>query len=137
MKVVHRPLADVYAWCTDFRETDPDLSSISICSRRILSRDGKTVALEDHGILGMRLSARYAVRLHPPDRWEADSASRMGNGHNEYRLAPSDNGTRITITFDLRPRGVYRIPGAFAGPLLRVRLSRLWDDFVRAMEEGR
>lgn len=137
VKVVRRPPGEVYTWCTDYRETDPELSSVSIRRRRIVTRSDDAVELEDDGILGLRLSARYRVRLHPPDRWEADSASPMGTGHTEYRLAAANGGTRITITFDLRPRGLYRIPGAFARPFLRERLSRLWDDFVLDMEEGR
>ena len=136
VKHVRRPVGVVYAWCTDFQETDPDLSSVSIHGRRIVSRAADQVELEDHGVLGLPLTARYLVRLHPPDQWEADASSRMGTGHNNYRLTPEGDGTRIAIAFDLHPRGRYRIFVALAGPMLRKRLSRLWDDFVRDMEEG-
>lgn len=134
---VHRPIREVYAWCTDYQEADPGLSSVAIRARKVLSRSAGVVELEDSGVLGMRGTTRYVIHLHPPDRWEADAASKMGTGHNEYRLTPDGDGTQVSITFTLRPRGGYRILGAFAHAYLRRRLSRLWADFARDMEEGR
>jgi len=134
---VRRSLGEVYAWCTDYEETDPGLSTVAIRARRILSRSADRVELEDDGVLGMSGAVHYVIRLHPPDRWDADATSRMGTGHNEYRLSPEGDGTRIAVTFTLKPRGVYRLLGAFARPFLRRRLTRLWGDFARDMEEGR
>lgn len=134
---VRRSLPDVFAWCTDYAESDPGLSHLAIRSRTIVSRSPDVVELDDRGVLGMSARVRYVVRLHPPDRWEADAMSPMGTGHNEYRLSPDGGTTRIDVRFNLHPRGGYRILGAFAAPLLRLRLARLWSDFARDMEEGR
>lgn len=134
---VRRPLDEVYAWCTDYQVADPGLSTVAIRARKVVSRSADAVELEDYGVLGMSVAVRYRIQLHPPDRWEADATSRMGTGHNEYRLAAEEGGTRIAVTFTLRPRGGYRILGFLARPFLARRLSRLWGDFVRDMEEGR
>ena len=134
---VRRPLGEVYAWCTDYRDDDPRLSSVAIRARKILTRSADRVELEDHGLLGMSGVVHYSVRFHPPNGWDADATSHMGTGHNEYRLAPEGDGTRITVIFTLRPHGGYRILGVFARPFLVRRLSRLWRDFGRDMEERR
>lgn len=133
---VRRPLADVYAWCTDYEESDPGLSRSAARRRTIRSRTENRVEFDDDGVMGMAMAAHYQVLLHPPDRWEADSSARMGTGHNEYRLTSEGDGTRIAITFDLHPRGRYRILGVIAGRVLRRRLNRLWSDFAREMEHG-
>ncbi len=78
-----------------------------------------------------------SVRLRPPDSRDADATSHMGTGHTEYRLVSNGEGTRVTVTFALRPRGGYRVLGFFAHRFLARRLSRLWRDFARDMEEGR
>jgi hypothetical protein len=134
---VRLPLGQVYAWCTDFQEGDPGLSGASIRARKVLVRAPDLIELEDHGVLGMPGAVHYTVRLRPPDGWDADGRSHMGTGHNEYRLASEGEGTRITVTFALAPRGGYRILAFFARPFLVRRLSRLWRDFARDMEEGR
>ncbi len=136
-KHVHAPLEAVYAWSTDYRADDSDLTAVHLAGRRVLRREGDVVEMEDVLILGRPVAVRYVVRLHPPDRWEADGQSRMGSVRNEYRLTSEPGTTRLDITFDMRPRGVYRVLAPFARPALRRRLSRLWDDFVHAMETAR
>lgn len=133
-KTVKRPLADVYSWCTDYQETDGRLTRTVLRERTILRRTPDVVEFEDRGILGTSSVARYEVRLHPPDRWEAEVSSNLGSGHDEYALVPEAGGTRIEIVFDLRPRGPYRLIAPFYAGRLRRRLSALWDDFVVAME---
>ena len=121
-KHVTRPMADVFAWCTELRQ------------RRILVRTPEVIELEDRGILGPSFVARYRIRVHPPDRWEAHVTSKLGSRHDEYRLSPDSTGTRIDIGFDLHPRGPYRLIAPFYVGRLRRRLSSLWDDFAAAME---
>lgn len=133
-KHVRRPPADTFAWCTDFQDSDGQFTRANLRQRTILRRAPGFIEFEDRGILGPSSVARYTVRLHPPDRWEADVTSKMGTGHDEYRLFPDGHGTRIEIWFNLHPRGPYRLIAPFYAGRLRRRLSALWDDFVRAME---
>ncbi len=135
-KRIRAPLPAVYAWCTDYRADDSSLSTVHLESRRILRREGDVVEMEDILSLGRPVAVRTVVRLHPPDRWEADGQSRMGSVRDEYRLTEEPGATRLDIVFDLHPRGIYRVLAPFALPALRRRLSRLWDDFARAMESA-
>lgn len=129
-------MAEVFAWCTDYREDDADLSDVHLLGRRVFSHSASEVAMEDILVLGRPTPVRYRVSLHPPDRWRATGQSRYGGVESEYRLTPFPDGTRIDIEFDLRPRGPYRLLAPFVVRPMRRRLNRLWDDFVRQMEAG-
>lgn len=87
--------------------------------------------------MGFPFEARYSVRLRPPDGWDADGRSNLGRTHNTYRLAPDAQGTRLDMTFDLHLRGPYRLMAPFARGFVLRRISREWDDYLRAMESGR
>jgi hypothetical protein len=93
--------------------------------------------MEETGVMGFPFVAHFSVRLFPPDRWEADGRSNMGGTHNEYRLAPESDGTRIDAAFDINLTGPYRLMSPFARGVIARRISREWDDYVRAMESGR
>ncbi len=82
-------------------------------------------------------AAHFSVTISPPDRWEAEGRSNMGRTHNEYCLTQESNGTRINAAFDIHLTGPYRLMSPFARGFIARRLSREWDDYVRAMESGR
>src|SRR5204863_79902 len=68
-------LADVYAWCTEFRDSDPELSRVRLRSRKVIRREGDLIEMEETGIMAFPFVARFLVRLQPPDGWEADGQS--------------------------------------------------------------
>ena len=131
------PLPDVYAWCTEFRDSDPDLSRVRLRTRRVIRREGDLIEMEESGIMAFPFVARFHVRLRPPDGWEADARSNMGYTHNTYRLFSDTEGTRLEMTFDVHLTGPYRLFAPFARGFIVRRTSREWDDYVRAMESGR
>lgn len=136
-KFVRRPLPETFAWCTDYRDTDPELSRIRLRTRKILRRTETEVEMDETGRMGFPYRAHFLVRLHPPDRWVADAASNMGSSHIEYRLMPQGNGTRIELAGEVHLRGPYRLVTPFAGGFFRRKISAEWDDYVGAMESGR
>lgn len=136
-KHVRLPPPDVFAWCTDFRETDPELSRVRLRTRRVIRRDEARVTMEETGRMAFPFAAQYSVQLSPPDRWTADGRSNMGRTHNEYRLAAESDGTRLDATFDIHLAGPYRLMSPFAHGFIARRLSNEWDDYIRAMESGR
>ena len=130
-------LPDVYAWCTEFRDSDPELSRIRLRTRKVIRREGDLIEMEETGIMAFPFVARFRVRLRPPDGWEADARSNMGHTHNTYRLFSDTEGTRLEITFDVHLTGPYRLFAPFARGFIVRKTSREWDDYVRAMELGR
>jgi len=130
-------LSEAFAWCTDFQDTDPELSAIRLRTRRVIRQDSSHVVLEETGRMGFPFRARFSVSLHPPNGWEADGQSNMGRTHNDYRLTPEAGGTRLDIAFDTHLTGPYRLMSPFARGFITRRLSCEWDDYVRAMESGR
>ena len=130
-------LPDVYAWCTEFRDSDPELSRVRLRTRKVIRREGDLIEMEETGVMGFPFVSRSLVRLRPPDTWEADGRSNMGHTHNTYRLFSETEGTRLEMTFDLHLRGPYRLFAPFARRFTVRRISREWDDYVRAMQSGR
>src|SRR2546427_12431759 len=130
-------LPDVYAWCTEFRDSDPELSRVRLRTRKLIRREGDLIEMEETGIMGFPFVARFHVRLRPPDVWEADARSNMGRTHNTYRRFSDPEGTRLEMTFDVRLTGPYRLLAPFARGFVLRRISQEWDDYVRAMESGR
>ena len=130
-------LPDVYAWCTEFRDNDPELSRVRLRTRKVIRREGDLIEMEETGVMGFPFVSRSLVRLRPPDTWEADGRSNMGHTHNTYRLFPETDGTRLEMTFDLHLRGPYRLFAPFARRFTVRKISREWDDYVRAMQSGR
>src|SRR5213593_2466716 len=99
-------LPDAYAWCTEFRDSDPELSRVRLRTRKVIRREGDVIEMEETGIMGFPFIARYLVRLLPPDGWDADAHSNMGQTHNTYRLFSDTDGTRLEMTFDVHLRGL-------------------------------
>src|SRR5439155_699012 len=92
-KRFQRSVPDVYAWCTEFRDSDPELSRVRLRSRKVIRREGNLIEMEETGTMGFPFVAQYIVRLRPPDSWEADARSNMGRTHNTYKLFPDVEGT--------------------------------------------
>lgn len=130
-------LPNVYAWCTEFRDDDPELSRVRLRTRRVISREGDLIEMEESGIMAFPFVARFHVRLRPPDGWEADARSNMGYTHNMYRLLSDTEGTRLEMTFDVHLTGPYRLFAPFARGFIVRKTSREWDDYVSAMQSGR
>src|SRR5213595_4058249 len=40
-------LPDVYAWCTEFRENDPELSQVRLRARNVTRREGDLIEMEE------------------------------------------------------------------------------------------
>lgn len=133
-KHVRSPLSGVYAWCTDYRDDDAEISGVRLRWRRVLRRTADEVELEESANLGVAYTGRVLVHLYPPDRWEADLRSTAGSAHTVYRLRPEGDGTLLTIAIDVRLRWQYRLFALVARGIVRRRLSREWDDYVRAIE---
>src|SRR3989442_12563485 len=91
-------LPDVYAWCTEFRDSDPELSRVRLRTRKVIRREGDLIEMEETGVIGFPFVSRSLVRLRPPDTWEADGRSNTGQTHNTYRLFSEPEGSRLRMS---------------------------------------
>ncbi len=131
-KLIDAPKSEVFAWCTDFVDRDPEYSHVRLRTRRVLERSHDRVSLEETGVLMVPFKARIQVQLHPPDWWEADAVFSFGKTHVEYKLTDTSRGTRLDVT--IRMRGFLvslfsPLKGYFAK-----KIDREWNDYVNAME---
>ena len=74
--------------------------------------------------------------LERPTRWRHRTNESDFNGFIEYRFEPEDDGTRVTMTMEVWPRGIY---GWLGLPLLFMRREQPYAEQLpqlkRVMEE--
>ena len=90
--------------------------------------------MEETGVMLLSFKARFEVRLHYPDWWEANAQSNLGTAHNEYRLIDVPEGTRLDMRFNINLKGLLRPFSLIMKPYVRNRIKKEWDDYIRAME---
>lgn len=95
------PLDFVYRWCTDYTAQDARLEGERY-ERRILKRTSNEVVYEDLDDLdGGWFWSRMVFRLHPPDRWHAESVGSHRTYSLDYRLSALPNRqTLLTLPPD-------------------------------------
>jgi carbon monoxide dehydrogenase subunit G len=126
---VHRPLEEVFSFVGDFANAerwDP-----GVASSRALT-DGPAGVGSRYELIvvfnGKRLPMTYEVTaFDPPHRVELRGTGFTVNALDDIRFEPTERGTRIRYTADLRLRGPLRL----GEPLLR---SRFEETGRRAME---
>ena len=131
-----RPLADAYAWLTDFTEDDAKHAGAVIQTRKVRERGPKRVVYEgETEVLGRRIWGVSEVDLAPPDRWEARVVEGPRKGsRTTYHLVPRGAGCEITVDY----RFVLDDPRRFlllrvAKPLVARELRKMWRGFAAAM----
>lgn len=137
-RVFPHPLEPTFAWLTDYREDDPDLTSAVVVEKRpVLKREGNTVTLRGTlDILGKRGSGVVEIKLEAPRRYTATIVEGAGRGSvYEYQLTPvTATSTRLDVTYNVRvKRFSRRIFVMLARPFVLRQLDRMWDGFADAM----
>ena len=126
---VNRPMDEVFTFVGDFANAerwDPGVASSRALADgpvRVGSRYELIVVFN-----GRRLPMTYEVTAYdPPHRVELRGTGSTVNAVDDIRFEPTERGTRIRYTADLRLRGPFRL----GEPLLR---SRFEETGRRAME---
>ncbi len=125
------PLSFAYAWCTDFREDDPQISG----QRRriaILERAPNRLIMSARSERNGRIvTAARIVSLKPPNAWHLDW---IGDEHNEtgdYKLTRlSESTTRLNMTFKVHNKA----PTASTKAAFVKEVNAVWDKYVPALE---
>ena len=136
---IARPPADVFEYFLDFSNAPRWRQYV------------RTMQRLDHGPLkaGSRLQVtmdlageEYVFELEvlacdPPSRWRHRTNETDFFGYVEYRFEPEFAGTRVTMTIEAKPVGLY---GWLAAPLMWLRRQKPYAEQLpqlkRAIEEG-
>lgn len=132
------PLAQAYAWLTDYQDDDPARTTHVVKKRPVISRTKDVVVLEGEiEVLGQRAKGRAEVHLFPPDRWEARFQRRDGSPGSlyRYRLEPlGDQACRLVVDYGLAARKpATRLKLRLLKPLARREIHRMWEGFAASM----
>lgn len=132
------PVADAYAWLTDFRDDDVERAQGAVLrARRVVERSAKRVVYEgETEVLGRRIASTTEVDLAPPDAWEARVTKGPRTGSvTRYRLFPDGAGSRIRVEYGfVLQDGLKHLLLRLAKAKVRRDLARMWDGFAAAME---
>jgi hypothetical protein len=132
-KIIGAPLSYVYKWCTDFSESDPQLTG-SKSQRMILEKTLKRAIYAQiyDGADGRKKVAVNVVTLKPPDSWHLDYFGEEDDETAEYRLKSLGRGkTRLDMVFREKWKKIERVPSIEEQI---EHTDRAWDKFVVALE---
>lgn len=131
-KIIHAPLRFVYGWCTDYRESDPQITG-SKSKRRILMRTKRRVIyVMSYPSRGKIRTGVDVVTLHPPSAWHLDFMGDEDDETGDYVLTSlGARKTRLDMTF----KEQYRIGNAPSKAQDVKHTREMWDKYAAALEK--
>jgi hypothetical protein len=133
-KTINAPLRYVYDWCTDYRETDPQITG-SKSQRRVLQKTKKRAIYVQiyEGADGKEKVAVDIVTLKPPTSWHLDYFGEEDDETGEYRLKKSGEGkTRLDMVFKEKWKDITKIPSIEE----QIRsTNEVWDKYIASLEK--
>lgn len=133
--IFRAPLPFVYRWLTDYSSEDPLLDT-GDWQRKIVSRNRRRVVLEDLTETNKGWEwYRTTIKLHPPDRWQAELRGNVPDWSLDYRLRPMGRDrTQLTIRWRIR-RGAGDLGQSTPSKSHSERMMRrLWGNFSTALD---
>ena len=133
-KTIDAPRRYVYDWCTDYRDTDPQITG-SKSQRRVLEKTKKRAIYVQiyEGADGKEKVAVDIVTLKPPSSWHLDYFGEEDDEIGEYRLRKLAEGkTRLDMVFKEEWKNIARVPSIEE----QIRsTNEVWDKYVAALEK--
>lgn len=131
-KLIRAPMTEVFTWCTDYSDLDPEImGSKGSQTRKIVSRDkGRIVFVDTYSDPAIK-TRRVEVSLHPPSEWRAKFSGGKWEGTGIYTLSETDSGTRLEIRFQME-----KAVEGYTAEDLRQRANEVWDAYVTAIEKS-
>ena len=130
-KTIRAPLRYVFNWCTDYRETDPQITG-SKTKRKILVRNKhRVIYLASYKNRGKTRTAVDVVTLYPPKGWHLDFVGDDDDEVGDYMLTSlGPRRTRLDMWFTEH----YKMPGA-PSKAQDVKVTReVWEKYAAALE---
>jgi hypothetical protein len=131
-KVINAPLQFVYAWCTDFRESDTKISGSKAKRTMLLKAAGRVVYASTYKSDGKLRNAVNVVTLYPPRAWHLDFIGDDDDEVGDYvltRLGPEK--TRLDMTFEEH----YKTRKAPTKAQDLKHTNQVWDKYATALEK--
>jgi len=128
------PLAQAYAWLTDYRDDDPQRAGAIIKKRHVVERSPDRVLLEGvNEVQGRGFKGRGEVRLSPPDRWVL--TLEQGSVY-KYHLTPTTQGCRLEVQYGIKARRWKTWLGlVLRRAAIRGEIHQMWEGFAANMRE--
>jgi hypothetical protein len=118
-EAVEGPCAELFSWWTDYTDQDSVDSIYMKVSRRVLSREGNVVRMEDTFTWPLHFTDLSVAVLNPPGEVAFESESRLWNISGRYRMRDEGSLCILEGMIELRPKGVWRI-------ILNIPPARCW-----------
>ena len=132
-KTIHAPLRFVYEWCTDYSETDPQITGSESKRRILLRTKHRVVYMLSYPSRGKIRTGINVVTLHPPNGWHLDFVGDEDNETGDYSLTTLGAGrTRLDMKFTER----YKIPHAPSKLQDTKHVHEVWDKYIGALEKN-
>jgi len=123
----------VYDWCTDFKESDPQITGSS-SQRTILEKTKKRAIylVNYRGADGSRKLNVNIITLNPPKAWHLDQFGEEDNETGDYKLTRlGKNRTRLDMVFKEKWKKIAKIPSVKE----QVKHTKeIWDKYLAALE---
>jgi hypothetical protein len=131
-KTINAPLKFVYDWCTDYQETDPNLTGSKTKRKNLLKTDEWAIYTESYLSDGKRKTAVDVVRLLPPKAWHLDFVGDEEDETGDYVLTSlGPRKTRLDMTFTEH----YKTAEYASKEEEAQRVLKVWDMYAEALEK--
>ncbi len=99
-KIIHAPLAFVYDWCTDYRESDPKITGSKAKRKILLKTVRRVVYTSAYKSGGKPKTAVDVITLYPPKWWHLDFIGDEDDETGDYKLTGlGPRKTRLDMSF--------------------------------------
>ena len=132
MKTIDAPLKFTYAWCTDYREDDNQITNSKARFTILQKTNRRVIYVRTKEQDGKSMIAVKMVTLSPPRAWYLDQVGEDEDAVGTYRLTRvGPEKTRLDMTFTEK----YKTSDAPTKEEDKVNTAQMWDRYVAALEK--
>jgi hypothetical protein len=131
-KIIHAPLQFVYDWCTDYRESDPQITGTRSKRKVLMKTKHRVIWVASYPSSGKTRNAVDVVTLHPPNAWHLDFIGDEDDLTGDYTLTSlGARKTKLDMTFKVH----YKVRNAPSKAQDVKGLHEVWDKYVAALQK--
>jgi len=132
LKVIRAPLRFVFDWCTDYRDTDTQITGSKAKRKILMKSKHRVIYVTSYRNRGKQRNAVDIVTLFPPKGWHLDFVGDEDDESGDYVLASlGSRKTRLDMTFQEH----YKIRNAPSKAADEKHTHEVWDKYVAALEK--